>query len=236
MAVAKRKCETCTQTDCFINKYCTEEWKPIFTFNKMSIDYPKGATIFTEGEPVKGIYQIYRGKIKVASAFGESRERIVSFATNGQILGYEGLGGRMIYPVTAIALEKAELTFIPIDIFYKAIKANPDMALYLMLYYAEQLNSRLNQMKFLPVMSAKEKVAVALITIVNSFGYSKNDDTLLNFTPTRKDIASLAGTTYETVIRVLSDLEKAKIISLEAKSIRVLDYDSLARICENCNM
>lgn len=48
----------------------------------------------------------------------------------------------------------------------------------------------------------EEKVVVGLLTIRNSFGFNKQDPSLLSFTPSRKDIASLSDTTYETVIRV----------------------------------
>ena len=232
MATTKRLCETCKHYNCFINKYCSDEWKPIITFNKTTTDYPAGATIFSEGEPVSGIYEIYYGKIKVVSSFGSGKERILSLLSQEQMLGFHGLGGNMIYPVTAVTLEPSQVTFIPIDIFYKAVKANPEMAVYLIDYYADELRNSNSRLKKYSVMSAKGKVSSALMTIVNSFGFKKQDETLLSFTPTRKDIASLASTTYETVIRVLGELEKNKIIQLEGKSIRILDQLALNKISE----
>lgn len=230
--MTKRKCETCTHYNCFINKYCSEEWKPIITFNKVTTDYPAGASIFSEGEAVTGIYEIYSGKIKVISSYGNGKERIISFAKREQILGYHGLGGNMIYPVTAVALEPSQVTFIPIDIFYKAVKANPDMALYLVKFFADQLKASETRNRLQSEMSALEKVSYALLTIIDSFGFDKQDDSMLSFTPTRKDIASLAGTTYETVIRVLAELEKTNVIRLEGKSIRILKLSILNGICE----
>lgn len=229
-ATVKRKCETCKHYNCFINKHCSDEWKPIITYNKTSTDYPAGATIFSEGEPVKGIYEIYHGKIKVVSSYGTKMERIVSLATMEQILGYQGLGGDMIYPVTAITLVESQVTFIPIDIFYKAVKANPEMALYLVKFYADQLKAAEIRMKQNSEMTVKEKVVVALLTIINSFGFSNQDPSLLSFTPTRKDIASLSDTTYETVSRVLGSLEKENLIKLEGKSIRILNVLALQKI------
>ena len=64
----KRKCENCNHYKCFINKHCSSEWKPLITFYKSSTDYPAGTTIFSEGDPVEGIYQIYSGKIKVVTS------------------------------------------------------------------------------------------------------------------------------------------------------------------------
>ena len=228
----KRKCETCSHHNCFINKYCSDEWKPLITFHKSTMDYPAGATIFSEGDTVKGIYQIYSGKIKVVASSNGEKERIVRLAKEEQILGHRGLGGKMIYPVTAITLEKSQVTFIPIDIFYNALKANSELAFHMLMFYADELKASEKRMKMLASMNAKEKIAVSIMNIVNAFGFDPNDTNLLSFTPTRKDIASIAGTTYETVIRVLGDLEKNNIIAQEGKAIRVKDLDYLKALCE----
>ena len=65
---------------------------------KPLLNYSTGTTIFSEGEPVKGIYQIYSGKIKVVASFDGKKEHIVRLATTEQLLGHRGLGGNMIYP------------------------------------------------------------------------------------------------------------------------------------------
>jgi CRP/FNR family transcriptional regulator len=228
----KRLCETCTHYNCFINKYCSDEWKPIINFYKITTDYPAGATIFSEGEPVTGIYEVYSGKLKIVSNCRKGKEQLIGFAKSEQIIGYHGLGGNNIYPVSAITLEESQVTLIPIDIFYKAVKANPEMALYLVKFFADQLKASETRMKLQSNMSAFEKVSFALLTIVNSFGFDKKDSTLIGYTPSRKDISSLAGTTYETVIRTLADLERSGIIQLEGKSIRIINLAELQNICK----
>ncbi len=228
----KRKCETCNHYNCFINKYCSTEWKPLVTHYKSSKDYLPGEKIFSEGDQVKGIFQIYSGKIKVVTSFNGEKERIVRLAKSEELLGHRGLGGKMIYPVTAIALEKSQVTFIPIDIFYKTIKANPELSFQLLMFYADEFKATEKRMKMMASMAAKEKVAVSIMTIINAFGFDTDDPTMLSFTPSRKDIASIAGTTYETVIRVLSNLEKSNIIVQEGKALRILDLDYLKSLCD----
>jgi CRP-like cAMP-binding protein len=223
----KRKCENCNRYNCFINKHCSDEWKPLITYYKTTTDYPAGAKVFSEGEKVKGIFQIYCGKIKVVASYIDGKERIVRLASDEEFLGHRGFGGNMRYPVTAITLEESQITFIPLEIFYKAVKANSELAFQLMMFFADEFKSLEKRTRMMDFLSAKEKVAVAIMSIINAFGFDDKYPDLLSFTPSRKDISSIAGITYETVIRMLGELEKSKIILQEGKAIRVLDFEYL---------
>ena len=229
----KRKCETCTHFNCFINKYCSPEWKPLINHYKVTDDYTPGSVIFSEGDSVKGIFQIYTGKIKVVSSYKTNSERIVRLAKTEEILGHRGLGGKMIYPVTAIALEKSQVTFIPIDIFYKTIKANPELSFNLLMFYADEFKTSEKRMKPMGLMMAKEKVAASILMIIKAFGFDKKDTQLLSYTPSRKEISAIAGITYETVIRELSILEKSGVIITKGKSLRILNKEYLEELCNN---
>ncbi len=228
----KRLCESCTHYNCYFNKYTSDEWKPIISHYKSNIDSPAGATIFSTGESVKGIYQIYAGKVKIVSSLGDGKERIVRLAKDEQLLGHRGFGSDQIYPVSAIALTPVQITFIPFEIFYKAVKANPELAISLINFYADDLREMEKRMEAISIMNAKEKVALALLIVINSFGFDTKDPLQLSLTLSRKDLASLAGTTYETVVRMLSEFAQMGIIEFKVKSIRILNHQELKNICK----
>lgn len=227
----KRLCETCTHHNCYINKYTSDEWKPIISHYKSSTDYLAGAVVFNAGEPVKGIYQIYSGKVKIVSTLADGKEHIVRLAKKEQFLGHRGFGSNLVYPVSAITLTPAQITFIPLDIFHKAVKANPDLAVAMLNFLADDLREMEKRMEALSMMNAKEKLALALIVVINSFGFDPKDAQRLLFTPSRKDLSSIAGITYETVVRMLSEFDSERIIRLEGKAIRILDLPELIHVC-----
>lgn len=150
---------------------------------------------FSKGETVKGIYQIYSGKIKIVSTQADGKERIVRLAKKEQILGHRGFGSDLVYPVSAITLTPAEITFIPLDIFHKAVKANPELAIAMLNFFADDLREMENRMEALSMMNAKEKLALALLIVINSFGFDPKDKQMLRYTPSRKDLSSIAGIT-----------------------------------------
>lgn len=227
----KRLCENCTHLNCYINKYTSDEWKHFISHYKSSFDYPAGVNVFSTGDEVKGIYQIYSGKVKIVSTLSDGKERIVRLAKTEQLLGHRGFGRSQIYPVSAITLTPSEITFIPLDIFYKSVKANPDLAIALLNFYADDLREMEKRMEAISIMNAKEKVALALMIVIQSFGFDEKNSQQLSFTPSRKDLASIAGTTYETVVRMLSEFDQKSIIHVNGKSISILNQTELRKNC-----
>ena len=78
-------------------------------------------------------------------------------------------------------------------------------------------------------MPVKGRSAESLILIRDAFG--KQSDGTLNDALSRKDIASLSGTTYETVIRMLTELSQDGCIELNTKKIRLLNESGLESYC-----
>jgi CRP/FNR family transcriptional regulator len=77
-----------------------------------------------------------------------------------------------------------------------------------------------------------ERVALAILINLEAFGYDGEDGrtNVLGLTLSRADYSSLTGTTYETIIRMLAELERIELISLENKEIRILDEKGLRRL------
>lgn len=213
--------------DSFLKQYCSSEWQEFINFHKIKKVVEPNEYVFKEKEQTEGLYIINKGKVKVISRDVEGKETLIRLASDGDILGHRGFGGDWTYPISAMTYEKSEITFIPINTFNIVAKSNNEFTYQLMMFFAEEL--RRSEEKIMHVQ-VKNRVARAILTNYNAFGPDKKDPTRLSYTISRKDYASMVNTTYETVIRVLSDLNKEKIISVEGKSIRILNLDLLNQL------
>ncbi|NCP45392.1 MAG: winged helix-turn-helix domain-containing protein, partial [Flavobacteriales bacterium] len=83
------------------------------------------------------------------------------------------------------------------------------------------------------LIPVKNRVAKAILINYSVFGSDPKDSLKLSYTISRKDFASKANTTYETVIRVLGELNKENIIQLQSKFIRIIDLQRLRDISES---
>jgi len=74
-------------------------------------------------------------------------------------------------------------------------------------------------------MEVKGRIVLALFEIIDAFGTDENGYISLQIS--RQDIASYAGTTYETVFKFFTELTGKGILSTSGKSIKINDLKAL---------
>jgi CRP-like cAMP-binding protein len=223
----KNKAE-CDINSCFICRNCLKQWQPAIAANKKNFKVKKGQVIFNEGDEVKGVYFVYEGIVKVHKKWGAEKELIIRFASDGAIFGHRGLGGNMVYPISATAVEDGVICYFDFDFFESTLKVNTDFIYNLMTFFASELQESERKMRNLAHMPVKGRVAQALISLHDQFG--TRPDRTINIELSRQDLASYAGATYETVFRVLNELLKDNLVKTSGKKISISDRERLLEL------
>jgi len=78
--------------------------------------------------------------------------------------------------------------------------------------------------------SVPQRLAEILLYLRELFG--EDETGALKATMTRRELAELVGTAPETVIRLLSDFHRRKLISTDHRHIRILDPAGLAYLAD----
>ena len=217
---------TCDTTSCFLCQSCMPEWRGLIGLHKQTQVYKKGAQLFAEGDEVTGIFFTLYGAVKVHKQWGDQKELILRFAAGNDIIGFRGLGGATTtYPVSATVLEPTKACFIPNGFLEDSLKANPGLTYRLLQFFATELQQAEQRMSDLAHMDVKGRIARALLELKTVF---HTDETgFINLTISRQDIASYAGTIYETVFKVFTEWINAKLITTEGKRIKILSERKL---------
>jgi CRP/FNR family transcriptional regulator len=156
----------------------------------------------------------------------EEKELIIRFARQGEVLGFRGIGGAdALYPVSSIAVEDTKACFITNDFLESTLRANTDLTYQLMLLYASELQKAEKRMRDLAHMDVRGRIAHALLDLSESYGM--NEEGYISLPVTRQDIASYAGTSYETVFKYLTGLVRNGILSTSGKYIRIHHHAEL---------
>jgi CRP-like cAMP-binding protein len=216
---------SCDVSSCFLCQGCQPEWLQLVAINKKNFYFKKGEIIFTEGQPVEGIYFLYKGKVKVHKHWGQEKELIIRFAMDGDIIGHRGFAGFTTYPVSATALEPTIICFVEMDFFLSSLKMNPELTFKLMMFYAHELQAAEHRMRNLVHMDMKGRIADSLLMLKDQFGLDENGN--INIILNRQDLASFAGTSYESIFRIMNELVNDKSIEVKDKNIKILNEPQL---------
>ncbi|MFN5416704.1 MAG: Crp/Fnr family transcriptional regulator [Flavobacteriia bacterium] len=213
-----------------LKKYCSKEWCDFVEFHSKTVILQEGEFIFKSGEKTEGLFIIIDGKVKISTNSGEKNERVIRLATNDDLLGHRGFGGSWEYTVSATCLTTTKLLFIPMAIFNDLVKGNPDFAYFMIIFFAEELRETENLASLRPI---KNIIASVLLRNYKVFGIEENETSKLSYTLSRKDMASLAGTRYETLVRTLAEFNNENIIKIDGKSIHILDVSKLEELARH---
>lgn len=215
----------CDLKTCLLCKLCHKEWTAAIAVHRKNFKFNKGEIIFAEGEEVKGIHFVYEGTVKVHKHWGD-KELILRFAKKGNVIGHRGLGKDLFYPVSGTAIEPTTVCFVDLDFFQASLKINHEFLYELMQFFAAELKESERNMRNLAHMTVKGRIVQALLTLQEKFGCAA--DGFINLSVSRQDLASFAGTTYETVFRALNELSKDALIATKGKKIGILNKDALS--------
>jgi CRP-like cAMP-binding protein len=184
--------------------------------------YRKKDVIFREGEQPRWLYYIESGKVKIFKTSDDGRELIVKVAQAGDFLGFLALFKDAAYPESTAALEDSTIKLIPKSDFTALVFGNRDVNARFIKMLANNVVEREQQLIDLAYNSVRRRVATAIMSL---FDQGSKEIQLL-----REDLAALAGTAKETVIRTLTDFKGEGLIDIREGCIAVLKPDRLRNL------
>ncbi|MEJ2881605.1 Crp/Fnr family transcriptional regulator [Pedobacter sp. GR22-6] len=223
-----KKNSACNLDSCFMCRLSLKEWHSAIANHRKNFTAKKGEVIIQEGDPVRGVYFVTSGNVKVHKHWGD-KELILRFANDGAIFGHRGITSTTdVYPISATALETTELCFVDIEFFRATIKVNQEFAYGLLMFYADELHTSEKKMRELALMSVKSRLAVAILGLRDQFG--QDEAGFLKLTLSRQDLAAYTGATYETVFRTMNELQAEGLITLTGKLIGIANEPGLKEL------
>ena len=220
-------CEDCTN-DSKIFCALSKVERSTLSENKGSNYYKKGQNIFYQGNYSHGLYCIYSGKVKLSKLGEDGKEQVVRFAGSGDILGYRALLSNEPYQATATAMEDCFVCHLSKENCMALIAQNSELSLNIIRQLTKDLRTAELHLINLAQKTVKERISESIFHLHETFGFAEDGKTL-NVTLSRSDIADVAGTTTETAIRTLSQLNKEGVIDLKGKTIIINDLKKLAQ-------
>ena len=187
--------------------------------------YKKKQRIYAEGNHPHSLYYLNSGKIRTYKINDNGKELTIGLYKTGDYFGYHSLLQNTPYNETAETMEKCQVSSIGREDFEILINNNKKVAQKFIRLLAHNVTEKEEQLINLAYNSLRKRVADALLTLLKK--YKEEDHTNFTIQISREDLAHIAGTTTESLIRTLSDFKAEKLIEAEAGSVKIIHEKKL---------
>jgi len=186
--------------------------------------YRKKQTVYTEGHHALRLFYIESGKIKTYKTNDDGKELVTGLYNQGDFFGYVALLEGTAYKETAETMEDSEVAAVPKDDFMHLINSNRDVMQKFVQLLAKNVADKEKQLLGIAYNSLRKKVADALMMLYTKYKGS-NENYMIDLS--RENLATIAGTAKESLIRTLSDFKDEKLIDIKSGDILILDEKKL---------
>lgn len=196
-----------------------------YLIQKCLITYPqKGEHIFYTGDKVNGFYYVISGEIKALRSMITGTEVVMVRAQSGEYFGETALAIDN-YICDAICTKNTELIFMPKSSLKVAMK-NSDFSMAFSLSIAKNARRQCSRYERLRLHKAKDRM-------IHFLTCESNPQTgLLSWNSSLLELASELAIEPETLYRVLSELEKDKLIIRNKRQIQLIDQTNKEEIAK----
>lgn len=199
-----------------------DENHELFKNKKKKVFRPKNFIYLQYGSPIY-LYYIKKGQVKTFKTNEDGKELITGLYKENEFFGYHALLKDDEYSDSAIAVVETQVELIPKEEFYSLIKNKREVANEFIKILSKEVIEKEEELLNLAYNSVKKRVADGLIKYFDKY----SQDYTKGLQIPREDLANIAGTSTESVIRTLSEFKKDGLISTEGKTIYIANEKEL---------
>lgn len=181
--------------------------------------YPKDTVVFFENEQGDTLFMILEGRVRVTILGDDGREVILSVLGPGDFFGEISLLDNEPRSATAIAAEESELLLLHRADLQGAMSENPSIGAALIRVLSARLRRANHQISTLALLDVYGPVARVILDIAREEGRRLKDGRIAFRRATHQELANRIGTTRETVTRMLKDLERQGLITVDGREV-----------------
>jgi CRP-like cAMP-binding protein len=192
--------------------------------------YPRGALIFSEGEPSETFYMVTGGRVKVFKMTPMGKDVILEIFGVGDPIGAVAVYEGWPFPASAVALEDTTCLLIERRVFFALLEQYPSLVRGLLLGLTQRLIELTNRLAELTGGRVEPRFARLFLKLGGEMGRQSEGGLFIPMPLARQELADLTGTTIETAIRIMSRWGKQGIVRTDKDGFLLQDRPALGAL------
>ena len=190
--------------------------------------FSTGDTIVHEDDDEhQTFFIIVSGSVHVAVNSSEGKQSILATLRSGEFFGEMAVLDGEPRSASVLAAEPCRLLMLYRKAFIDILQRFPKIAIAMLIEMSRRQRRSNRHINTLSMMSVYGRVADVLLQLAKEFGRKTGSMIVIDKRPTHQTIAEMAGTSRETVSRVLSQLQKKRYLTMDRKRLVILNETKL---------
>jgi CRP/FNR family transcriptional regulator, cyclic AMP receptor protein len=183
--------------------------------------------VHEEDDEGRTFFVILSGVVRVAVTTAEGKNAVLATLKRGDFFGEMSLLDGSPRSASVTAAQACDLFMLYRREFMDTLQRYPKIAVHLLCEMSKRLRKANHHINTLSMISIYGRVADVLLQIAKDQGQRGNGLIVVPCRPTHQEIADMAGTSRETVSRILSQLQKKHYIAIDGKKLVILNEKKL---------
>ncbi len=192
-----------------------------------SRDHARGATIFTPSSEPHSVYLLEKGLVRIYRLSGDGEETTFGYVAPGEVFGELAAFGDFARESFAVAVRASRVWRIPLGRFQNLMERRPGVVLRLTRQIGQRMKRIESRVENLVFRDVRTRLAHILVELVEDFGRERGDERVLDLDLTQSELATLVGSTRQTVNVSLGELEDQGLIRREGRRLVVVKPSEL---------
>ena len=192
-----------------------------------------GDVIFHEGDQCIGVYCVSTGLVGIRKSDANGNSILLYLAKGGDTIGYRALLANQEYGASAEALEPSQVCYISSTTVRQLIQENPELGLRYLKRISENLGQAEEKILHTTTLSVRQRFAHLLVILIDKYDCRTSENEAdLDLPLSRHDLASMIGTTPESMSRTIKNLERDGIAEFSGRKVKVASLENLIKVFE----
>jgi CRP/FNR family transcriptional regulator, dissimilatory nitrate respiration regulator len=191
------------------------------------IELAENEHLFHFGDHAKYFYVLSEGQIQLYRLSPTGEEKVIEIIQPGQSFAEAVMFFNInSYPVSAKAVIASKLWRIELKPFLGLLQASNELCLRMLGSLSKRLHGAIQDIEQLTLQNASMRVIQLLL---QSAPDAEGNQYSLDLETPKQVLASRLSVRPETFSRILQQLSRKKLISVQGKTIHILDFNGLQR-------
>ena len=191
--------------------------------------FSRGELIYMPADAGDCVFLVSSGRVKLYHITAEGKQELLALIDPGELFGELAVVGGAAREEFAEVMEAGSVVKIPRDVIQKLMEQHPGVALGVTKLMGLRRQRVERRLKSLLYGSNRDRLIHLLLGLAEKYGVRTREGIQIGIKLSHQELASIIGSTRETVTVVLGELQNEGRLTIRRRQIVLQELEALAR-------